>query len=94
MARLPRLLSEKCGTCVFRPDSPFDPATRQRVIRANLATGSLLTCHDTLPYGEHPDVGEALCRGFWDAHGHRSHVKAQMDALFPEGWTEEVDPPS
>ncbi|QYN41168.1 hypothetical protein K1T35_48390 (plasmid) [Pseudonocardia sp. DSM 110487] len=39
------------------------------VINANRSAGALLTCHQTLSYGSHPEVGQAACRGFYDAYG-------------------------
>jgi hypothetical protein len=31
-----------------------------------------LVYHDTLTYGEYPDNGPAICRGFYDAYASRS----------------------
>ncbi|TDE22824.1 DUF4314 domain-containing protein [Actinomadura sp. 6K520] len=44
-----------------------DDRTRQ-VIDDNLRAGALLTCHATLPYGDHPHFGPAVCAGFWARH--------------------------
>lgn len=89
-----RLLSEKCGTCIFRPgnlmqlnsgvvkgmvddcNDPFKPGT--------------ITCHDTLSYGEHPEFGPAVCRGFYDAYRDINAILQIGDRL--QVW-EEVDPP-
>lgn len=38
----------------------------------NLRTGALLTCHATLPCGQHPDFGPAICAGFWHGTATRS----------------------
>ncbi|TDC74858.1 DUF4314 domain-containing protein [Actinomadura sp. 7K507] len=50
-----------------------DDRTRQ-VIDDNLRAGALLTCHATLPYGDHPHFGPAVCAGFWTRH--RNQVPA------------------
>jgi hypothetical protein len=36
--------------------------------------GGYITCHKTLPYGDHPEATPAVCRGFYDAHGGRSQI--------------------
>ncbi len=63
-----RVLSSRCETCVFRPGTPFEDRAED-LAAANVATGALLTCHSTLPYGEHPEFGPAVCAGFWARHG-------------------------
>jgi hypothetical protein len=63
-----RVLSRRCGTCLFRRDHPFGEERAAEVIETNVARGALLTCHATLPYGEHPDFGPAVCAGFWAQH--------------------------
>lgn len=71
----PRVLAEKCATCILRPGDPMHlgAARVREVIRANLEAGALLTCHSTLPYGDHPEVGEAACRGLtWTPTAPRS----------------------
>ena len=60
-----RVLSRRCGTCLFRRDHPFGAERAAEVIGTNVARGALLTCHTTLPYGPHPDFGPAVCAGFW-----------------------------
>lgn len=54
-----RVLSRRCDTCIFWPGNLMRlPEGRcEEVVEANLAAGALLTCHATLPYGEHPDFG-------------------------------------
>lgn len=68
----PQLLAERCPTCILRPGDPMRLGTERirDVIATNRAAGALLTCHSTLSYGEHPEVGQAACRGFYDAYGH------------------------
>jgi len=41
------------------------------LVEANLAMGTTLVCHLTT-YGQRPELGEVLCRGFVDAHGDRT----------------------
>lgn len=67
----PQLLAERCSSCVFRPgDLMHLGAERFRtIIRQNLDAGAAPICHQTLSYGDHPEVGEAVCRGFYDAYG-------------------------
>jgi hypothetical protein len=31
-----------------------------------------VVCHDTLTYGDFPDYGPAICRGFYDAYKDKS----------------------
>jgi hypothetical protein len=66
-----RVLSSRCGTCIFRPGNPLelDPGRTEEVISRNVAAGALLTCHSTLPYGPYPEFGPAVCAGFWARHG-------------------------
>jgi Resolvase, N terminal domain len=64
-----RILARPCATCIFRCDPMRLGAERTRqVIDHNLRAGALLTCHATLPYGDHPEFGPAVCAGFWVRH--------------------------
>jgi hypothetical protein len=63
-----RVLSHRCDSCLFRRDHPFGKRRAAEVIRVNVDRGALLTCHNTLPYGPHPEFGPAVCAGFWAAH--------------------------
>jgi hypothetical protein len=89
---LVRVLGEKCSTCIFRPDNPMrlEPGYLQRIIRDNVENGALLTCHQTLPYGDFPDFGPAACRGFWESHG--QHTIAGVIAEYMIGIIE-IEPP-
>lgn len=64
------VVAEKCQTCVFRPGNPMrlEPGRLADLVESNRSAGSALVCHKTLPYGEHPEVGGAICRGYWDAY--------------------------
>ena len=42
------------------------PERTAAFIRQVLDAGSYVVCHDTLTYGDFPDYGPAICRGFFD----------------------------
>jgi hypothetical protein len=88
-----RVLTDKCSTCIFRPGNPMhlDAGRVRDMVDESLAGGGYITCHQTLTYGEHPDFGPAVCRGFYDAHGHRSNLIRIMGRL--DGIAE-VPPPA
>ncbi|PSK96148.1 hypothetical protein CLV63_11230 [Murinocardiopsis flavida] len=88
----PRLMARKCATCPFRPNNPMhlDEGRLRELIQHNRAVGAALTCHTTLSYGDHPDVGPASCRGFHDAFPDTRVF--QIARRFLGGFTE-VDPP-
>ena len=69
-----RLLSRQCATCILRPGDPMHlgPERLRVIIGQALAAGSFVVCHDTLTYGDYPDYGPAICRGFFDAYSSRS----------------------
>ena len=71
---LSRLLSERCSTCILRAGDPMHlgPQHTAEFIRQTLARGTYVTCHQTLTYGDHPDYGPAICRGFFEAYAGRS----------------------
>jgi hypothetical protein len=78
-----RVLTRQCATCIFRPGDPMQLGAERtlQVINHNLQAGALLTCHATLPYGDHPEFGPAVCAGFWSRH--RNDVLAgRMAQLF------------
>ena len=63
-------------TCVVQrsPGDPMylGPERTAAFIRHALDAGSYVVCHETLTYGDFPDYGPAICRGFFDAHRDRS----------------------
>lgn len=69
----PRLVSEKCPTCIFRPGNPMHlrPGRVQQMVRDSLRADSFITCHSTLP-GVQQQTQPAVCRGFYDAYGPQS----------------------
>lgn len=90
---LPRLLSDKCGTCIYRPGNlmHLEAGRRDEMAREALANGSWIPCHSTLPY--HPNGSEqtAICRGFWDVH-HRESWGCRLAIAL--GGPVEVPPPT
>ena len=71
---LSRLLSERCPTCILRPGDPMHlgPERTAAFIRQVLDAGSYVVCHDTITYGDFPEYGPAICRGFFDGYRDRS----------------------
>lgn len=65
-----RLFSEKCATCIFRPGNLMQlrEGRLADVVDANRRAGVALVCHLTT-YGQAPELGEVLCRGYFDAYG-------------------------
>jgi hypothetical protein len=89
----PRLLSEMCTTCVFRPGNlmKLRPGRLEELIRENTGPDAQgLHCHQTLEYGGNPDFGLAFCRGFYD--GFRDLVNFFRICKRLGGFTE-VNPP-
>lgn len=70
----------------------LEPGYVSQMVKGTMETGSFIPCHDTLEYGPHPEVGRAVCRGWWDAYQGRSYWVKVMLALF--GKFHEVKPPS
>jgi hypothetical protein len=50
------------------------PGRTATFIRQVLDAGSYVVCHDTLTYGDFPDYGPAICRGFFDVYRNRSRA--------------------
>jgi len=48
------------------------PERTSAFIRHALDVGSYVVCHETLTYGDFPDYGPAICRGFFDSYRNRS----------------------
>jgi hypothetical protein len=91
--RRPRLLSEQCATCIFRPGNlmHLSPGRLGSMVQQATRQGSQgIICHATLSYGEHPEFGAALCRGYYDKFGHLNNFVRIMERL---GGFTEVAPP-
>lgn len=67
---LVHVLRERCASCVFRPGNPMQlqPGRVAGMVAEAVENGGAITCHETL-FGQSEQ--EAVCRGFYDAHGHR-----------------------
>jgi hypothetical protein len=89
---LSRLLSERCQTCILRVGDKMHlgPEQTAAFIRRALAEGTYVVCHQTLTYGDNPDFGPVICRGFYDAYARRSPALRLLRAF---GRLTEVDPP-
>lgn len=70
---LPGVFSDMCSTCVFRPGNlmRLHPGRLKDIVDANVATGTLLICHNTT-YGQAKE--EIVCRGFYDIYGPKLSV--------------------
>jgi len=93
VTKRPRLLSAQCVTCIGRPGNLMHlcPGRVRGMVSEALQPGSQgIICHATLPYGDHPDFGPALCRWFYDQFGPRNGFIRIMERL---GGFTEVDPP-
>lgn len=64
------VLNERCSSCVFRPGNLMDLGIGRLadLVRSNLEADSVLTCHQTLPYGPHPEAPPSVCHGYFDAY--------------------------
>lgn len=69
----------------------LQPGRVTSMVREAIAGGGSITCHKTLSYGEYPDYGEAVCRGFYDTVGERTNVIRVINRL---GGFREVPPPT
>lgn len=89
----PQLLAKRCNTCVLRPGNLMNlaPDRLADLIQTNLDAGAALICHQTLSYGDHPEVGEAVCRGFYDAYGDEVNAIRVMHRL---GGFQEIPAPA
>ena len=72
-----RLLSQRCATCILRPGDKMHlgPERLRAIITEALAAGTFVVCHDTLTYGDFPDYGPAICRGFYDAYAAQRYAE-------------------
>lgn len=97
----PRLLTEKCETCIFRPGNPMrlNAGRVREMVNAAVQSGGSIICHSTIEFRDDDEGGssrpyrddEAMCRGFYDAAGPRSNFVRVMERL---GGFEEVPPPA
>lgn len=89
-----RVLSDQCTTCVFRAGNlmHLNPGRLRDLIRQNLDADAALVCHQTLTYGDHPEFGPALCRGFFDGYGQQVNLVRIMGRL--GGINDTIAPPT
>ncbi len=61
------VLADRCKTCVFRPGNLMHlaPGRVAEMVKEAKANDSAIICHSTL---YRPDVGNAVCRGYFDRH--------------------------
>jgi hypothetical protein len=80
---LSRLLAERCSTCILRPGDRMylGPERTVEFVRQVLDQGTYVICHQTLTYGDYPDYGPAICRGFFDAYSSRSRALLLLRAF-------------
>ena len=52
-------------------------------IRHALDAGSYVVCHETLTYGDFPDYGPAICRGFFDAYRNAAKAGSNRETAPP-----------
>jgi hypothetical protein len=88
----PQLFTEGCPSCIFRPGNlmRLREGRLSDIVRRNQATGTALICHLTLPYGEHPEIGETVCRGYYDAYPDTPVIQIARQLL---GGFREIPPP-
>lgn len=71
---LPRVLNEKCSTCIYRPGNLMHlrAGRREDMEKGALEKDSWIVCHKTLPAAEQAVGTQAICRGFWDVNKEKS----------------------
>lgn len=89
---VPRVLSEKCNTCIYRPGNLMylHKGRREQMERDSNDNGSWIVCHSTLPAAGQPVGTQAICRGFWDVNKFNS-LGCRLALLF--GGPVEVEGP-
>lgn len=87
------MLKEQCDTCIFRPGNKMhlNPGRVAQMVRdANREGSQGIICHKTLPFGDNPDMGGALCRGYYDSNGPNNNFIRVMERI---GGFEEISLP-
>jgi hypothetical protein len=90
----PRLLADKCETCIFRPGNlmRLRPGRVGGMVQDAVNGGGYITCHATLDGPQNPTrVRAAICRGFYDGYARSSNVLRVFGRL--GGFTEIPPPP-
>lgn len=89
----PRVLSQKCETCIFHAGNrmSLQPGRVRDMVRQAVKQGGWITCHATLPGAMNPaQVQAAVCRGFFDGFAEQSNALRVFSRL---GEFTEVQPP-
>lgn len=88
----PRLLTERCSTCIMRSDSPVRRSLSAERMAELLGNDTYVVCHSTFPGMS--DVKPALCRGAADTmRSNMVRIWARLRGGYPDGFTL-VEPPS
>lgn len=90
---VPRVLSEKCNTCIYRPGNLMHlrEGRKEEMERGSLERDSWIVCHKTLPASGQPVGTQAICRGYWDVNKFNS-LGCRLVLMF--GGPVEVEEPS
>lgn len=85
MSRLPQVFDQQCSTCVGRPGNlmRLEPGRLKDLVESNLSTGSALICHLTT-HGERPEIGQTVCRWWFDTYGDRTNSIIIMGRVWAE----------
>lgn len=88
-------MAERCPTCIFRPGNRMHlrEGRLAEVVAANRRTSTALICHLTT-FGAAPELGEVVCRGYFDAYGEETASISVILRLFGPDAFEEVPPPA
>ncbi|WP_188186986.1 hypothetical protein [Nonomuraea sp. SYSU D8015] len=101
----PQVLREQCTTCIFHPGNRMDlrSGRLKDLVEQTLNVGGWITCHDTLLHGRFGHhfatrMFGAMCKGFVDKYGDRSHGVRMLRELMglvqvdrPEDYLSEND---
>lgn len=74
--RKPRLLADKCETCIFHGGNRMRlaPGRVKQMSEDAINGGGYITCHSTLPGAQNPTgMQAAICSGFFTSFGHLSN---------------------
>ena len=88
-----QVFASQCDTCVFHPGNRMylKEGRLADIVRSNLATGTALICHKTLPYGDHPEIGQTVCSGWFTRYGSRTASLQIVERLAERSGVEPFD---
>jgi hypothetical protein len=95
----PQLMARKCATCILRRGADFvPPHVVANLVERHRRVGAMVTCHETLDWGPHPELGATACRGFYDVYHHENTAATfahqrlgGFDQIEPPGVTDQPD---